>query len=161
MNISEINASSPRYWHVLMFGIPLAILTALLPIYFNRLWRFSYRILPMLRQAFQTPFTEKILVCINFSLLITIIVLIGTSRHFVWGPVVGFGAWALFACFVLWIRQSHLFWAHWLSAMLCLLVLVLLAVEDASVWSLLVVLIYWVLRDWLSLKEFFVWLFLS
>ena len=155
MNLSEINQSLPHLWHVLMLGLPLAVLTALLPLYFNSLWRFSYRTLPLLRQAFQTPSADKVLMCLNLALFVVTIVLCGTSTLFHWGPVVGFVAWALFACFVSWIRQSRLFWAHWFASMLVLLILVLLAFEQAAIWSLLPIFGYWILRDWLSLKAFF------
>ena len=154
MNLSEINASTPHYYHVLLIGIPLALLTALLPLYFNPLWRFSYRTLPLLRQALATPSSDRILMGINFVFFAATVTLCGTSSLFRWGPTAGFVAWSSFVCFVAWVRRSRLFWVHWFASMLVLLVLVLLAIWDQGVWSLLPILCYWVLRDWLSLKAF-------
>ena len=154
MNIQEINNSSPRYWHALALGIPLALLTALLPIYFNAVWRLSYRTVPALRRVSQTPHSDKILMPINFALATLTIILCAISpQTFKWGPVVGFSVWALFAWAVTWLRESRMFWFHWFVSILVLPVLVALAVEDAAIWSLVPILLYWVLRDWLSIKE--------
>ena len=154
MNLKEINNGTLRYWHPLAVGIPLALLTALLPIYFNAVWRLSYRTVPALRRVSQTPGSDRILMPLNFALAILTIVLCAISgQSFKWGPLAGFSVWALFACSVAWLRQSRVFWFHWFVSVLMLPVLVALAVEDVAVWSVVPILVYWGMRDWLSIKE--------
>lgn len=154
MNLSEINSAVPRYWHVLMVGIPLALLTALLPLYFNALWHFSHRTLHELRRISKNPLSDKVFVVVNLFLAAVVAVLCATAKYFRWGPTVGFVVWAVFAHFAYWILQSRMFWVHWFAAMIMLPLLVLLVYAGAASWSAVPIGIYWLLRDWLILKAF-------
>jgi hypothetical protein len=100
MNIKEINSGSPRWWAVVATGIPLVLLTILVPLFFDRLFHISL-----------AAMRSRLLRSMGWTMFFSLLIFLFVSDYFPWTLGLHLSAIPLAVMLLYSLRMAYLYWS--------------------------------------------------